>query len=91
MNDIKEELERWVFNMMRDTLKFDEQYQGWQAEKEQAFQRFREKYPKETVTACIDLLDKGFDVTEREGLFLFWFGVRLGLTMAEGAGSVSRE
>ena len=82
MDSVKEKLEKWMIDLTRRELREDARYRQWAEENEQAFARFREEYPRETVSACIDLLDLNDLMSEQEVCRAFWLGLRLGLTAA---------
>lgn len=84
MEKIAPELERWAVHRQREWLEQDREYQRRQGERARAWERFVERYPKETVHECLDLIDRQGILAEQEGRFLFWFGVRLGLALRSG-------
>ena len=79
MNELKYALELWAKKRMREELAGDCEYCLLKAEQEALWERFKAQYPKEAVTAHINMIDLNDELAEREGDFLFWLGMRLGV------------
>lgn len=81
MNELLELFENWALDEEQKKMKKDKQYCELEEQKTQAFRDFCSSYSEDAQWDCINLLDLEHMLSEDEKIFLFQFGIRLGLEL----------
>lgn len=79
MEDMQEFLENWALSVQRQALAQDREYRDLVGRRKELFDRLTQSGRALTVADGLALLDLTDEMAEREKLFLFHFGLRLGI------------
>ena len=79
MEDMREILEDWALSVQRQALARDREYRDLERRRKELFARLTQGGRALTVEDGLALLDLTEVMAEREKLFLFYFGLRLGI------------
>ena len=83
MEDMREFLEDWALSVQRQALARDREYRDLERRRRELFARLTQDGRALTVEDGLALLDLTEVMAEREKMFLFHFGLRLGIAAME--------